>query len=852
LTKVARLAGQIAPAHYDLDLELNMVDQTTSGREEISFSLSHSSRELVFHAVGLEVSFAQLDGARIATSITEDAGAQTVTFGFAEMIVPGPYRLVVQFVGRISDTMHGLYRSNYNSNDEPKWLASTQFEPVNAREAFVCIDEPVAKATFELTLRVPDNLVALSNTNAANERTEPDGRKRVQFARTPRMSTYLVAFAVGEFEYVEAKSETGVVIRAYATPGQREGLRFAADCAARILDYFNDYFGIPYPLSKLDLVAIPDFAAGAMENWGMITFREAALVLDPTRTSLAHKQRVALVVAHELAHQWFGDLVTMSWWDDLWLNEGFASWIETLALATLWPEWQQWTQFMESDYNRALRLDSLASTHPVMVPVEDPQALDEIFDAISYSKGASLLNMLHDYVGPDAFRKGLHAYLDEHKYGNTTTRDLWQALGDASGKPVEHVMNTWTAQPGFPLVRFDRDRVRQQRFLRSGKAADPAQGVVWPIPVRIATASVPASETLLLDKVQVEDVSVTTKSEWFKPNPGQTAFYRTLYTKSMLQSLMPQLREQRLGAVDRFGIVCDVLATTEAGLTSTDDMFELISAMYRENDYIVWSALSDGIHAIMGIMPGDELREELEAYGLWLAEPNMRRLGWESSPRESSFDSLLRPIVLRQAVQYGNEHARDEALRRFHQFIHGDAVSADTRPVALYAAARFGDAKTFDTMLSAYKAEASPQVRAGILGAMGSFREPVLLSRYLELGLSEAVRPQDKYIVAGTAFGNRYGRELAWEWTKHNWGALVRLYSGGGHMLDRFPHYAGMAFATTDKADEVEEFFASHPHPAITMSVAQALEAVRSKADWYARDRNLIGEFIRTWTKNAV
>ena len=396
MAKVARLLENIVPERYRLNLDVDMDKFTYRGLEEIRFELKRPSKELTFHAVGLKVSEGSLEPGTKAREVRVNEDEQTVTFVFDKEIEARSHWLSVAFTGEIAETLHGFYRSKYEHAGRDKWLVTTQFEAVHAREAFVCVDEPSAKAEFELTLEIPDGLTALSNNLSASEEPgKKPGRKRVHFAVTPKMSTYLVAFMVGEFEYSEAQTAEGVNVRVYATPGKSGQLGFALEAGTKTLSFYNDYFGIPYPLPKLDMIAVPDFAAGAMENWGLVTYRETALLLDPAQTSLSNKQRVAEVVAHELAHQWFGNLVTMAWWEDLWLNEGFATWVATLAMDHLFPEWQVWTQFIDEEFAQAQELDSLANTHPIQVPVDDPRALDEIFDAISYAKGASVINMLH-------------------------------------------------------------------------------------------------------------------------------------------------------------------------------------------------------------------------------------------------------------------------------------------------------------------------------------------------------------------------------------------------------------------------------------------------------------------------
>jgi puromycin-sensitive aminopeptidase len=853
MAKVARLLERIVPERYQLSLDVDMEKQRFRGLEEIKFELDQASHELVFHAVGLDVTIAKLDEDTKAGGIHVNAEDQTVTFEFAHKVSAGAHTLSVSFTGHIQDSLHGFYRSTYTHDGHAKSLAITQFEAVHAREAFVCVDEPSAKAVFEVSLTVPDALTALSNTNITSEQPAGSGLKRVQFAPSPKMSTYLLAWVVGELEYVEATTKDAVEVRVYAVPGNSHQVAFPLETGVRTLEFYNEYFGIPYPLPKLDMIAVPDFAAGAMENWGLVTYRETALLLDPAKTSLGHKQRVAEVITHELAHQWFGNLVTMQWWEDLWLNEGFASWMEVFAEDKLFPDWQLWTEFASSNLSYAMDLDSLASTHPIQVEVDDPRGLDEIFDAVSYAKGASIINMLHHYIGDDAFRQGLQNYLKKFSHRNATTHDLWQALGEASGKPVDKVMSAWTIRPGYPYLSYEDGRLQQQRFFSSPTQAAKAKltpSDVWPVPWDARVAGDQEVEPVLLEQDAGDLPEAVVQSEWFKPNPGQTGFYRSLYTEPMIKALAEPLAKKTLPAVDRYGVVSDVVATTEAGLTDSTVALEMIAALREETDYVVWGGVTGGLGSIEAVVEDEPLRDQIDRFGHWLVQPNAARLGWEIQEGEPVFDTLMRPLVLQQAVRFDDEDITRQSRKLFKQYLEGQAISPDLRPVLLYAAARHGETDEFEAILDRYRQEQSPQVKISYLSALGRFRKPKLIDRFLELGLSDDVRPQDIYIIIAWAFRNREARHKAWTWMKDNWDEWIRRYGAGGHMLERFPLYASSGFATHDMAHEIGEFFDGHPHPATKRPTQQAVEAVELKADWYDRDKLKIQNFMDTWSKD--
>ncbi len=851
MAKVARLLDQIIPERYVLDIDVDMEGFRFSGDEKVGFNLVEPSRELIFHATGLEVSGAKLTGGATATSATMNVDDQTVTVSFADEVTAGDHELELKFSGVLGDNLHGFYRSGYKHNGQQRWIATTQFEPAHARGGFVCIDEPAAKAVFEVSLTVPSELTAVANTNVLKEESA-GARKTVTFAPTPKMSTYLVAYVVGDFERVERATPEGVMVGVLATPGQTDQLEFALDVGVRTLSFFDEYFGIPYPLPKLDMLALPDFAAGAMENWGLVTYRETALLLDPTQTSLGNKQRVAEVVAHELAHQWFGNLVTMAWWSDLWLNEGFATWVASLAMDKLFPEWEIWTSFIQEEFSQALEMDSLANTHPIQVEVDDPRSLDEIFDAISYAKGASVLNMLHHYLGAEDFRSGLHDYLAAHAYGNSVTHDLWTAQGKASGKPVDEVMSAWTSQPGYPLIGFDDGQVTQSRFYSSPREAKKAEaGQLWPVPFSVVLAGGGETEPKLLEAAGEDLPMELMNSDWFKPNPGQTSVFRTMYTSPMIAALTPPLETLTLAATDRYGIVSDVLATTEAGHTSSSVALKLTAALRSEPNYVVWNAVGGGLGSLIAITEDDALRGRLEGFGGWLIEPNVKRLGWKRQDGETSFDTLMRPVVLQQAVRFDNEAVTAEAKRRFGQYIAGGEVDPDLRGAILYAAARHGGVEEFEAILELYRKETVPQVKISLLGALGRFRKPELIARYLEFALTPEVRSGDIYIILAWSLRNRDGRDQAWQWVQDNWELWLKRYGAGGHMLEHFPLYAAGGFATHEKAKEIGDFFASHPHPALKRPAAQAVEAVELKADWAERDIADVASFLDTWEKST-
>jgi aminopeptidase 2 len=512
--------------------------------------------------------------------------------------------LDIEYSGIINDKMAGYYRSSYvdKKSGATTYMSATQFESTDARQALPCWDEPAVKATFDVTLVIPEGQVGLSNMDIISSETA-NGKTTIKFRRTPIMSTYLLAWVVGDLESIETTNKHGVTVRVFSTKGDIHQGKFALDVASRTLDFFTEYFDIEYPLPKMDMVAIPDFSAGAMENWGLVTYRTAYLLFDEKNSSLKTKQNVAYVVGHELAHQWFGNLVTMEWWSDLWLNEGFATWVGWLAADHLFPEWDIWTEFVVDDCQAGLRLDGLRSSHPIEVPVKNPAEISQIFDSISYSKGASVIRMLVTYLGEETFQKGLRKYLKKHQYQNAKTQDLWFSLSEASGQSVNDIMNAWTRIIGYPVVNVATEKtgsavdvkLTQERFLNSGDIAPEEDTTLWNIPLRVGTDKedlVALSEGNQLLKTKTGNVLLPSDISYFKLNMGQAGFYRVNYPPEWLEKLGNAVKENKIHASDRIGLVSDAFALSVAGKLSLTLVLSLLKNFKDESDYLVWGEIS--------------------------------------------------------------------------------------------------------------------------------------------------------------------------------------------------------------------------------------------------------------------
>ena len=854
----SRLPTKVRPRKYTLRVKPNLDQFTFQGNESIDINVMEPTQEIVLNALELEIASATLHcgGSTInAESITLDEDRQTATLSFGQRIPTGDARLDISFTGILNDNMHGFYRSEYtNPEGETRHLATTQFETADARRCFPCWDEPLIKATFEVALTIPSDLTAVSNTSVQDETETEPGLKLVRFGETPVMSTYLLAFTVGDLTSIQQQTD-GTTISIWTTRGKEEQGRFALDTSVKLLSFFNDYFGIPYPLEKLDHIAIPDFAAGAMENWGAITYRETALLVDPDNSSAGTRQRVAEVVAHEMAHMWFGDLVTMEWWDDLWLNESFASWMGTKAVDWLFPEWQMWTQFVNMDTTRALSLDGLKNSHPIEQEVKDPAEVSQLFDAISYAKGASLIRMLEQYLGPETFQRGLQQYIRDHQYDNARTEDLWHALETASGQPVASIMDTWTKQMGYPVLHVATERsggylslyVSQERFvydqLLGEKKPDPQ---TWHVPITVECANGPTS--LLMDQPEGQllleySADGEPTSTWVKVNPGQTGFYRVNYSSEDWERLIPAIRSHELPATDRLGIQNDAYALSKAGLLTVTQFLSLARAYENEDDASVWSDLANNLRNVEALLTGNPARDAFRIFCRDLFAPAARRSGWEPQPGEGHLDALLRSTVLGQAGHYGDILVLNGANTRFLQYLASqESLHPDLRAMVFGLAGQTGDRLRYDQLWELEKEASLQEEKERLLGALTRFSQPELLQDALEKSLSSDVRSQNTIQVVIGVASNLRGRELAWEFVKSNWPEFDRRYGDGGFALMQLVSICGN-FATEEKFADVKAFFEAHPVPAAERTIRQSLEQIRLNIRWLARN----GEEVANW-----
>eukprot|EP00795_Rhopilema_esculentum_P013378 gene13378-4237_t len=782
-----RLPTSVVPSNYEIKLQPNLQDFKFKGSQIVDLEVKNQIKQITLNSVDIDISEAYLNaegsgnyvkfddywvlekGSFVAdlksSKISYDTVAETATISFPSPIPNGNAKLILNFTGELNDKMKGFYRSKYKDlNGEEKYCAVTQFEATDARRAFPCWDEPAIKATFDIKLVVPKTGVALSNMNIIDESdfSEDENLRVLTFARTPVMSTYLVAFVVGEFDYVEGHTEDGIQVRVYTPLGKAEQGRFGLEVAIKTLPFYKDYFGIGYPLPKMDLIAIPDFAAGAMENWGLITYRETALLVDPEQSSAAMKQWVALVVGHETAHQWFGNLVTMEWWTHLWLNEGFASWIEYLCVDHCFPDYDIWTQFVTNDFVRALSLDALKNSHPIEVEVGHPSEVDEIFDAISYSKGASVIRMLHEYIGDEDFKTGLHNYLTKYQNKNALTDDLWESLAHASKKPVGDVMNTWTKQMGFPVLTVSMQKnenlcilqVSQKKFTADGSVSEDDEKYKWLVPITVCTSDNPAKaavKTLLTDKEMVIFVNNVPEDSWVKLNPGQVCFYRVNYATEMLDALIPAIKDQSLRPIDRLGIQNDLFALTQAGLKSTVDYLHVVSGFASETNYTVWNDVISNLGKLRILFQYTPAIKNFQNFCLKLLTPINGTVGWEKQPGEGHLTALLRSMVIGMLGRNGHEPTVNECRKRFEEHCAGtNEIPADLRGAVYGTVIANGNVGDLVAMIELYRKTDHQEEKVRLMRCMGGSEDKIMIERALSFAMSDDVRSQDTvFAIAG-------------------------------------------------------------------------------------------------------
>jgi aminopeptidase N len=840
-----KLPKSVVPHHYALRLETDLDKFTTRGRVVVDIEVRKPVREIVLNALDLEITKAALmTGGEEGMSLEHklDPEQQTLTLSLPRELAKGKYRLALEFNGRITDRAQGLYYVKYAAPGGRKVMLGTQMEATDARRMFPCWDEPVFRASYEMTVVVPEKHLAVSNMPIEHERPLGSGLKEVQFKQTPPMASYLVVLVSGELEELKGEAD-GVQIRVITTEGKRDQARYALETTEKLLAYYDQYFGVKFPLPKLDQIAIPGGFTGAMENWGGITYNESHLLFDPQTTSLGTKRVIFSVIAHEMAHQWFGDLVTMAWWDNIWLNEGFASWMGTKATDHFNPDWQVWL-LADSDKSGVMSEDARKTTHPIQQRVDNESQANDAFDQITYRKGQAFLRMLENYLGEDQFRRGLHEYISDHRYSNTTTADLWKALEKVSGKPIASIAACWTEQPGLPVVKVRTDCVggrqvvtlEQERFTVQDPQATPLQ---WKVPVALMDVGHAGAPTMTLLEAKSAPVTLGDCSGVIKANAGDAGYYRVSYEPALLA----KLEKADLPVADRLNLLNDSWAMVEANRTPATGYLELADSQRGATEYAIWTQILAALDRLDELEEGQPGRVAFHRYAVGLLRPQLQRLGWEHKAGEPSLDALLRAAVILRLGLFGDAAVKAEAQSRFAKLLADPTtLSADLRAPVLRIVGRYADKQTYDQLHDLARKARTTDERRQAYFAMASAADPDLARATLALSLTDETVPQETthFVIDVADLGEH--QELAWGFAQQHMKQLlagVEAFRRNGYV----PGILG-AFSDAARADELEAYVKANIGEGARVKARETAERIRLRAAIKQRELPAIDRWI--------
>jgi aminopeptidase N len=829
-----KLPKDVLPIQYNAHITPDIGANTFEGRETVEIQVLRPTSAIMLNADNLDIKSATLaaKGADPTTlSPTIDRERQTVTFTLAKPLKPGRYQLSLQFSGQINREARGMFYMNYQADGENKKMIATTMEPTDARRLLPSWDEPSFRAKFKLSIDVPANFSAYSNTPVEKQQKLDGGKQRISFAATPKMPSYLVVLVAGELERMAGKQD-GVDIGVVTTKGKQSSATLPLADAKEVIHYYNNYFGVPYPLPKLDLIAVPGGFNGAMENWGGIVYNESALLVNPERSPTEVKKGTFSVNAHEIAHQWFGNLVTMAWWDNLWLNEGFASWMAAKATDHFHPEWRPYLDGI-AEREGVLNLDARKTTHPIQTRIDNEAQAANAFDAITYEKGQGFLRMLEDYLGEDAFRKGIRAYMAQHKYSNTTSQDLWIALEKASGKPVEKLASDWTLQAGFPLIKVQQACVDGKRKVTLSQEQfrmdePPAQPRLWSVPLQIGTVNGKAMYTLL-SEASTSFVQGSCEGT-LVVDPYSVGFFRIQYDPQSFAALANQA--PKLPDPTRLKLLTDTWAMVSAGRTQLDSYINLVRQYQNEPRFSVWESIAGNLGNLYNLSRGEPEQQLVSRFIIDFAKPRFAQLGWDEKAGETGEDKRLRALLAGMLARVGDKEAIDQALVRFARYQKDpSSLSPAMTEFVIGTAGRYADATTYDALAQRALSTTSQEERNRYARALTAAKDPALAERTLQLALSPK-------IAANQIGPMLYG--VAREHTAKAWDFAVQhkdAFLGSADAISRNRAFADMVSGSANPkdADMMEDYVRKNFGPDAVVEAERIGNGVRIRAAQKAR-----------------
>jgi aminopeptidase N/puromycin-sensitive aminopeptidase len=846
LAAAQRLPEVAQPENYKLTFTPDLEKATFDGDETIAARVLKPTSEITLNAVDIDfhdVSIAS-GGATQKAKVIPEKDKEMVVLAVEKPLAAGPATIHITYTGILNSEMRGLY---LGKDDQGRKYAATQFEATDARRAYPSFDEPNYKATFDITAIADKGLLALSNYKVVSDTSGPGEKHTVKFATTAKMSSYLPALVVGNFEYIEGQAD-GIPIRVYSTPGKKEMGRFALGAAEQIVSYYDKYFGIKYPYGKLDLIGLPDFSAGAMENAGLITFREVILLIDDKHGSTGLKKTIASVTSHEIAHMWFGDLVTMKWWDDVWLNEGFATWAASKPVLGWKPEWN----FDLDDVSQnsgTLNTDSLDSTRPIHQAAETPAQIQELFDGIAYGKAAAVLNMLEAYLGPETFRAGVREYVKQHSYGNATADDFWTTLAKVSKRPVDQIMPTWVKQAGVPIVNVKAQcsgnstnvTLAQQRYFYDRAKFEAGNDQLWQIPVCLKGSGSNSAKCELLTKKE-ETFTLPGCSTWVLANAGSSGYYRAGYQPEAVHALAKDA-EARLSPAERITLQSDIWASVRVGREPVGDYLAFAQGLQSDRNRAVMQDVLARLNYIGQYLVNETDRDSYRAWLRQYLTPIAREVGWESKPGESDEQKTLRAGLLNSLGYDARDPETLAEARKIADKALDDPTSVDRDLAngAISLAALNGDEAFYDRLTAALKNPKSPEEYYMYFYALPQFGDQKLLQRTLDFAVTPDVRSQDALGLITSVMANPTGEKLAWDFIREHW---TEIEKAGGPFASAQVVGATSGFCDADMRDQVTTFFAAHRIEAAERTYKQSIERINNCVDLKSQQQPQLSSWL--------